>query len=45
MSRHADFFQETISATTEILGGTAGAWGAKMLALYNGGAGRKYADL
>jgi hypothetical protein len=32
MSRHADFFQETISATTEILGGTPGAWGAKMLA-------------
>jgi hypothetical protein len=32
MSKHADFFQETISATTEILGGTPGAWGAKMLA-------------
>jgi hypothetical protein len=32
MSKHADFFQETLSATTEILGGTPGAWGGKMLA-------------
>jgi hypothetical protein len=32
MSKHADFFQETVSATVEILGGTPGAWGAKMLA-------------
>jgi hypothetical protein len=32
MTSRTDFFQETVSATVEILGGTPGAWGAKMLA-------------
>lgn len=32
MTNRTDFFDETLSATQEILGGTTGAWGAKMLA-------------
>jgi hypothetical protein len=32
MSSRTDFFQETVSATTEILGGSPGAWGTKMIA-------------
>jgi len=32
MTNRTDFFHETLSATTEILGGTPGAWGTKMLA-------------
>jgi hypothetical protein len=35
MTNRTDFFHETLSATTEILGGTPGAWGAGG----NGGAG------
>lgn len=32
MSNRTDFFHETLSATTEILGGGTAAWGAKMTA-------------
>lgn len=31
MSKNTDFLTETLSATSEILGGTPGAWGTKML--------------
>ena len=31
MSNKTDFFQETLSATHEILGGSPGAWGTKMI--------------